>query len=181
MPHHHELTMSDQTAPPPQIKITWLIGTVVAFAIFVAIGGYSARMTQTYTSYDDDRAAQRYATLAQVRADENKLIYPVDADKKPTAEWIDQDKGVIRIPIDEAMALEIDTLKAQQPAIGCEIPGAVPAPPPPAPASTNAAPVAPVPPAAAGKPGAKPADAKAKGTGKTPAAGPAAATAKPKT
>jgi hypothetical protein len=114
--HHYELTMSEETASQPQIKLTWLIGTVAAFAIFALIGGYSARMTQTYTDYDQDRAVARYANLAQVRADENKLIYPLDENKKPTAEWIDQDKGVVRIPIDEAMIREIDTLKAQEPA-----------------------------------------------------------------
>jgi len=172
--------MSEETASPPQIKFSWLVGTVAAFAIFAVIGAYSARMTQTYTDYDEDRAAQRYANLAQVRADENKLLYPLDENKKPTAEWVDQDKGIVRIPIDEAMSREIDTLKAQQPAVGCEIPGSVPAPPPAPPAPTNAAPVAPVAPA---KPGtaAKPAAAKDKVPAKTPGAGPAPATAQPKT
>ena len=177
MPDHHELTMAEDTASQPQIKITWLLGMVAAFAIFALIGGYSARMTETYTDYDQDRAAQRYATLAQVRADENKLLYPLDENKKPTAEWIDQDKGVIRIPIDEAMAQEVDTLKAQTVAAGCEIPGAVPAPAPAPPASTNAAPVAPVAPAKPGEP-AKAAASAAKP--KNPAK-PAEAPAKPKT
>ena len=164
--------MSEETAPPPQIKVSWLIWTLAAFAIFAAIGGYSARMTQTYTDYDQDRATARKANLAEVRAAEDKLIHPLDDAKKPTAEWVDQDKGVIRIPIEEAMALEVGTLKTQPAAIGCEIPGAVPAmpPPAPAPASTNAAPVAPTPPP-------QPAAAPAKP--KTPAK--PAAPAKPKT
>jgi hypothetical protein len=173
--------MSEETATPPQIKISWLILTMAAFAIFAAIGGYSARMTQDYTDYDQDRAAKRYANLTQTRDAEDKLIHPIGGDKKPTAEWVDQDKGLIRIPIEEAMAKEIDTLKAQPAAAGCEIPGAVPAPAaaPAAPAtppsagapSTNAAPTAP---AAPVKPGAKPSTAKAKATA-------TAAPAKPKT
>jgi hypothetical protein len=141
MPYHHELTMSDETISPPQpqIKITWLIGTLVAFVLFVAIGGYSARMTRDYSDYDQDRADQRKMTLAKVRDDENKLIYPVDDNQKPTAEWVDQGAGTVRIPIDEAMTEEIDTLKAQPVAAGGVIPGSVPVAPAPAAPATNAA------------------------------------------
>jgi hypothetical protein len=139
--------MSEQTIiPQPRIKITWLIGTMAAFAIFVVIGAYSSRMTWDTSDYDQDRAAQRYITLKKVQADENTLLYPaLDAQGKAHAQWIDQANGVVRIPIDEAMAEEIDTLKAQPPAAGCEI---TPAPTPTAasaaaPASTNLAPATP--------------------------------------
>jgi hypothetical protein len=149
--------MSDETAPQSRIKITWLIGTLAAFVLFVVIGAYSSRMTWTYTDYDQDRAAQRYATLAKVRHDEQALI--------STTEWVDQTKGIVRIPIEEAMAKEIDTLKAQSPQAGAEI--AVAAPAPTTPASTNAAPAKPSVLPSAGAPGAK------------TAAGPAPATTKP--
>ena len=132
--------MSEATAPQPRIKITWLIGIFAAFALFAVIGAYSARMTQTFSDYDQQRAQARYATLAQVRHDEQILIEPVDKQGYPTAEWIDQDKGTVRIPIVEAMAKEIDTLKAKTPQAGNVIPGIVP--PAPAPAMTNAAPAA---------------------------------------
>jgi len=135
--------MSEATAPQPRIKITWLIGIFAAFALFAVIGAYSARMTQTFSDYDQQRAQARYATLAQVRHDEQILIEPVDKQGYPTAEWIDQDKGTVRIPIVEAMAKEIDTLKAATPKVGCVIPGTVPPSPVPATAMTNAAPAAP--------------------------------------
>lgn len=129
MPYHHELTMSDETAPQPRIKIAWLIGTLAAFAIFAAIAGYSARMTNIFSDYNQDRATQRYDTLKKVRQAENALIYPAtDAMGRSHAEWVDQAKGVVRIPIEQAMAEEVDTLKSQQPGIGCEIAGAVPPP-----------------------------------------------------
>jgi hypothetical protein len=96
MPYHHELTMSQETATPPRIKITWLIGTLAAFAIFAIIGGYSSRMTWNYSDYDQQRADQRYQTLAKVRHDEQAQI--------TATEWVDQDKGVVRIPVDQAMA-----------------------------------------------------------------------------
>jgi len=40
--------MSDESFPKPPIKITWLIGTLAAFALFAAIAGYSSRMTWNY-------------------------------------------------------------------------------------------------------------------------------------
>ena len=122
--------MSDETASQPRIKIAWLIGTLAAFALFALIAAYSSRMTWDYPDYDQQRAAQRYETLAKVRDEAKKTL--------TTADWVDQAKGVVRIPIEEAMVKEIDTLKAQPAAIGAEIPGSAPAP-----ASTNAAPATP--------------------------------------
>jgi hypothetical protein len=178
--------MPDETAPQPQIKIAWLIGTLAAFALFAAIGGYSVRMTQIYVDYDQQKAQERYATLEKLRHDEQALLAPVDAQGRPTAEWVDQGKGVIRIPIEEAMAKEIDALKGKPVAMGTAIPVPVPAAPaqngtntvttPAAPVAepatatlpksgaTNAPPTAPVAPAAKNA---------------TPAAGPAAATTPP--
>jgi len=143
--------MPEETAPQPQIKIAWLIGTLAAFALFAAIGGYSVRMTQDYTDYDKQEAQERYATLEKIRHDEQALLAPVDAQGHATAEWVDQGKGVIRIPIEEAMAKEIDTLKGKPAAVGAAIPATVPAAPAksapvagsPAAASTNAAPATP--------------------------------------
>lgn len=130
--------MSEETASQPPVKVSWLIGTLAAFAIFVLIAGYSARMTWDYSDYDQDRAAQRYETLKKLRADESKLINPVDDKGNPTAEWVDPAKGLIRIPIEQAMVKEIEALKDRPAAIGAEIPVIAPA----APASTNAAPAA---------------------------------------
>jgi hypothetical protein len=158
--------MSDETVTHPQIKFSWLLGIAVALALFAIIGRYSSRMTQNTTDYDQERAATRYQTLAKLRADENKLINPVDDQGKPTAVWIDQAKGTISIPIDEAMAKEVDALKAQAPGPGADINPPAPAPAPVAPTaaapaapaaapSTNAAPAAPAAPAT--KPTAAPA------------------------
>jgi hypothetical protein len=136
MPHHHELIMSEETATSPQIKIPWLIGTVAAFSIFAFVAFYSKRMTNDFPG--SQRGEERAADLAKLRDDANKTL--------TTADWVDQDKGTIRIPIDEAMSKEVDTLKAKAPAIGAEIPGSKPATPAapaaapaPAPASTNSA------------------------------------------
>ena len=143
--------MSDDTLiPQPKIKFSWLIGTLAAFALFALIGAYAKRMTETYTGYDELRAQARYETLAKVQKAESKLINPIDDQGKPTAEWVDQDKGIIRIPIEEAMAKEVEDLKNQTPQAGNEIP--VPAPAAPAPASGAATPTAAGPAAATIKP-----------------------------
>ena len=135
--------MSTETEIPSRIKTTWLIGVLAAFAIFAVIAGYSAHMTRAYPSYDQQRATDRYLNLQKVRADEDKQI-------NGPADWVDQSKGIIHIPIDEAMAKEVATLKSQPAQIG----SALPLPPPPAApaaapaksdagATTNAAPAAP--------------------------------------
>ena len=136
--------MSDEAAPQPPIKTAWLIGTLAAFALFAVIAAYSSRMTWDYADYDQQRADERKVTLATVQKAENALL--------SAGGWVDQAKGAIRIPIEEAMAREIDTLKGKPAAIGAVIPPPVPpapakaAPAKPAafaagvPASTNAAP-----------------------------------------
>jgi hypothetical protein len=129
MPYHHELIMPEEIATPSPIKVSWLIGTLAAFSIFALIAGYSARMTNDYSDYDSQRAQDRYDTLAKLRDAANKTL--------TTADWVDQDKGTIRIPIDEAMSKEIDTLKSKPVVMGAVIPGTTPAP---APAAAPAAP-----------------------------------------
>jgi hypothetical protein len=143
--------MSDVTATSSPVKISWLIGVAAAFLIFAAIGIYSTRMTNDYEDYDQQQAQIRYAKLAKYRDETTKTL--------TSAAWVDQDRGIIRIPIEEAMMKEVDVLKGATTMMGQEIPGAKPAAPKaPAPAvpapSTNAAPVAAQPPATKDNPGA---------------------------
>jgi len=124
--------MTAETASPSRIKIPWLLGTLAAFAIFAAIAAYSSRMTNDYPDFDQVQAQARYDTLAQLRDDANKTL--------TTAAWVDQDKGTVRIPIEEAMMKEVDTLKGKPAAMGAAIPGTTPTPP--AATSTATAPAA---------------------------------------
>ncbi len=92
------------------------------------------------------------------------MLNPVDDKGNPSATWADQDKGLIQIPIDQAMTREVGDLKNIPVGQGVVIPGTQPAPAP-APASTNIAPAASAVPAstnAAPAAPAKPADKKAK-------------------
>jgi hypothetical protein len=132
-----------------RLKYSTLVWVALAFGIFAVVAAYSARMTNDYPSYDHDRGVQRKATLEKVNHDEDALLHPVDENGNPTATWIDQDKGFIQIPIDEAMTHEVADLKNVAVGVGAQLPGVTPAPTPPAPAATtNAAPAAPAAPAA---------------------------------
>ena len=104
--------MSD-TAPNP-IKLRWFFWTPLGLALFVVIGFYSVKMTEHYDSFEDKRAAARYETLHKLQANEQAIL--------TTADWVDQGKKIVRIPIDEAMAEEIDVLKAKPLVMGGLIP-----------------------------------------------------------
>lgn len=131
--------MSSETETPSRIKSSWLAGILAAFAVFAVVGWYSGHMTRAYVGYDQQRATDRYATLQKVESDENAII-------NAPAGWVDQNKKTIHIPIEEAMAREVETLQSQPPRQGAALPVVAPAPAP-VPAktetSTNAAPAAP--------------------------------------
>lgn len=127
-----------------RLKYSWLVGVFLAFGIFALVAFYSARMTYNYPDYEERRNQQRLTVREKVDHDENALLHPVDDKGNPTATWVNQDKGLIQIPIDEAMAHEVQALKDIPVAQGAEIPGSAPAAvPAPAPAATNAAPATP--------------------------------------
>jgi hypothetical protein len=136
--------MSDATTLTPHpIKLRWFFGIFGAFLIFVVIAAYSSRMAEDHSDYDQQEAAKRYANLAELQAADQKTL--------TTADWVDQTKGTVRIPIDEAMVKEIDTLKTKPAQIGQAIPGTKPPPATPGKTgSTNAAPAS-APPAPANK------------------------------
>jgi len=120
--------MPDATTTPAT-PVRWFFGLFAALAVFALVGLYSSQMAHHATDYDDDQAQERYAKLAKLQAADQKTL--------TTADWIDKDKGVVRIPIDEAMTQEVDLLKAKPVQMGLAIPGA--AAPAPAPAPTPAA------------------------------------------
>ena len=111
--------MSDATSSPP-IKIDWIFGLIAAFLIFVVIATYSSRMARDTADYDAGRRAERLAILKKQRDGDTQTL--------TTADWVDQTKGIVRIPIDEAIPQTITALKAKPVQMGAAIPGAAPAP-----------------------------------------------------
>jgi len=127
-----------------RLKYSALLWVALGFCIFAVVAAYSSRMTNDFPGYDDGRGKDRKAIADKAAKAEDALLYPVDKDGHPTAVWVDQDKGLIQIPIDEAMTHEVADLKNVTVGEGAVIPGSAPAP---APAATNAAPAKPTPPA----------------------------------
>jgi hypothetical protein len=79
-------------------KIVWHFGInfVVACLLFVALAAV-VKFSISVPPIDADRAALRSKALAELRATEaNALANPG---------WIDQDRGIVRLPIETAMQL----------------------------------------------------------------------------
>jgi hypothetical protein len=77
-------------------------GFIIASVIFIALG-VVVKFSIHVPSIDADRAAARAKALADIRATEEKSLN--------TAGWIDQSRGIVRLPIETAMQA---TLQAWQ-------------------------------------------------------------------
>jgi hypothetical protein len=94
-------------------------------------------MARNTTGYDEEQGRERLQKLDTMREKETKTLN--------NADWVDKTKGTVRIPIDEAMAQEVELLKNDLPRAGAAIAGATPAAALPTPNAqpANAAPPAP--------------------------------------
>jgi hypothetical protein len=79
-------------------KIVWHYGVnfVVACFLFVALVAI-VKFSVTVPAIDADRADLRAKALADIRATEAKSLN--------TPGWIDQDRNIVRLPIDTAMQI----------------------------------------------------------------------------
>lgn len=113
---------------------TWL-GMVLLFAFFgllvLVVIGASPRGDR----YEEKRAKDRVKKLQDARAETTKAL--------TTYAWVDKSKGVVRIPIDDAMKLTVAELAQRSPAPANPIAVEVsPAPQSAAPANASPAPSA---------------------------------------
>jgi hypothetical protein len=68
----------------------FIVGSLIFIGLFVAV-----KLSVQVSAIDADRAAVRAKALAEIRATEEKSLN--------TAGWIDQSRGIVRLPIDTAM------------------------------------------------------------------------------
>lgn len=87
--------MNDHAAPR-RASGPYAIGILGAFLIVAALAWAIHRYAQP-APLGEDRAALRAKALADLRA--------AEAEALTTPAWIDQPKGIVRLPIDRAMAL----------------------------------------------------------------------------
>jgi hypothetical protein len=113
--------------------------------LFGLLAGWILRTPWKVEEYDAKRGAQRLENLKKLRADEKAWL--------TSTGWVDKATGVVHIPVDRAIELELPVLQAKavrqaDPVKAPVVPAAVPAPAPAA-SGTAPAPVnAPVAPAA---------------------------------
>jgi hypothetical protein len=79
----------------------FIIASLIFIALFVAV-----KFSLQVPAIDADRNAARAKALAEIRATEDKSLN--------TAGWIDQSRGIVRLPIETAM--QIAAQKWQNPA-----------------------------------------------------------------
>ncbi len=123
--------MNPETA---QKRVLWpyAIGILGTFLILAGLAWAIHRYTQP-PPLGEDRAAARAKALAEIRAVESEsLAHPG---------WVDQKKGLVRLPIEEAMKMVAEEW-GKDPAAGrsnlmTRVEKANPAPPPPAPAKPS--------------------------------------------
>lgn len=70
------------------------IGFISAVIFFVLLT-VAARFAITVPARNADRSAERSKALATIRANEQKALTTLD--------WMDQSRGIVRIPIEQAM------------------------------------------------------------------------------
>jgi hypothetical protein len=68
----------------------FIVGSLIFIALFVVV-----KISVKVPAIDADRNAARAKALAEIRATEQKSLN--------TAGWIDQSRGIVRLPIDTAM------------------------------------------------------------------------------
>jgi hypothetical protein len=117
---------------------TW-IGVVLLFAFFGLLTLVVIGASPRGTDYEKKRAKARAEKLQAVREETNKAL--------TTYAWVDKSKGVVRIPITDAMRLTVAELAQKTPAPASPI--ATPAASPPAQGAAPAASPAPSPTASA--------------------------------
>ena len=125
-----------QRSQPRSMFSTW-VGIVLLFALFGLVALVVIGASPRGNTYEQKRAEERAKKL--------QAAQETYAQALTTHAWIDKTKGVVRIPIDEAMKLTVAELSSKKPAPGNPITapetspsaGAPPAPSAPAPAANT--------------------------------------------
>jgi hypothetical protein len=162
---NHDATPSAPTLPSWFMSAAGVLGSIVIIMAVLGVAYWSSRPTQ---AVDQDIVAERLRNLSDVQAKQTDLYNNYS--------WVDQKKGIVRIPVTDAMGLlaaQLDQATRDKP----EAPARMTLAASPA-GFTPPAPVTAPAPAAASTPSATPAAAAAPATDTTtPAAAPAPAAA----
>ena len=162
--------MSDHDETAPKVTLPrWFfsaLGVAGSLVIIMAVLGIAYKVSRPAQTVDADIVAQRKKTLADVQAAQTDLYN--------NSSWVNQQKGIARIPVAEAMKIEaakLDAATRGEPEPPARLTLAAspagftpPAPPPPVATTPAAAPASTSGTAAAPAPSAPPAAASASAT-----------------
>ncbi len=88
--------MNEQPNPPPRNALAWVAGIAGTFLIVAGLVWAMRHYTRP-APLGEDRAAIRAKALAELQAENTAVLHTVG--------WVDPAKGVVRLPIEEAMNL----------------------------------------------------------------------------
>ena len=89
---------NQQTVPSANRASGAALGLLIAGVIF-AFAAVGVKVAMQPSAIDATRADARYKALAEIRATEEKDLNTIG--------WVDQPRGIVRLPIDAAMSLAV--------------------------------------------------------------------------
>ena len=105
---HTPPTETRTTPGPLQLAGQFTLGVLLLVAVGLFGWMIFGRLAGDYESVDAKRAQERYKILADRQTDDYKYLHD-----QPS--WFAKDKGLVRVPIDEAMRMTLPALRADQP------------------------------------------------------------------
>jgi hypothetical protein len=132
----------------PKFSASLVTTILVVLLVFAGLAWFLTYQRESVVTSDRERREQRLKNLADLAVDNQKALV--------SYRWIDKDKGIVGIPIDRAMELEIADLSAKHPHPAGSI---TPPAPSPTPVSSGSPAQKPAPSPATSQPSASPAGA----------------------
>jgi hypothetical protein len=90
-----------------QTSLLTLVTVAVMLAVFAGLVWFVVEQQRAIPTRDDQQREERLKNLAALNADNQKIL--------TTYRWVDKDKGVVGIPIERAMDLEVKDLSTNHP------------------------------------------------------------------
>jgi len=125
-----------ETNQTPKFSVSTVVTILVMLLVFAGLVWFVTYQRQSMASADHQRRDERLKNLSDLNAENHKTL--------TSYRWIDKGKGIVGIPIDRAMRLEVADLAAIRPHAAGPITLPVPSPAPagnqPSPSPAGAAP-----------------------------------------
>ena len=102
------MVRTDIQRPRPSSFLTF-VWALFFFLLFAALVMLWVRCSSPRQTVDDQRAGTRKTKLAD--------LVKADTERLSTTGWVDQAKGIVHVPIEEAKKLVMAELSAKKPAV----------------------------------------------------------------